>query len=131
MLHRISHIQYMDWEPLLSAWCWFVLQEWCNLGTLHSVALEWQISGDGDLQMFERLSLLVDAARGLKYLHSKDIIHGDLVRICSSLTPVCCASLRKVLDLASRHVGISMRHLDRSAAQGFGPCFPACGLQHA
>jgi hypothetical protein len=41
--------------------------------------------------MFERLSLLVDAARGLKYLHSKDIIHGDLVSMGSSSMPICCA----------------------------------------
>lgn len=31
--------------------------------------------------MFERLSLLVDAARGLKYLHDKGLVHGDLVRL--------------------------------------------------
>lgn len=54
-------------------------QEHCDLNTLSSVALEHQITGEGDLTMFERLSLLLDAARGLKYLHSCGITHGDLV----------------------------------------------------
>lgn len=36
------------------------------------------------MQMFERLSLLVDAARGLKYLHDRGLVHGDLVRLCFS-----------------------------------------------
>lgn len=33
------------------------------------------------MQMFERLSLLVDAASGLKYLHDQGLVHGDLVRL--------------------------------------------------
>lgn len=63
-------------------------QELCDLGTLRSVALEWQIAGEGDLQMHERLTLLLGAARGLKYLHSKGIVHGDLVSIVISSTSI-------------------------------------------
>lgn len=38
--------------------------------------------------MHERLTLLLGAARGLKYLHSKGIVHGDLVSIVISSTSI-------------------------------------------
>jgi len=55
------------------------------------MALQWQLAGEGDVQMFERLTLLVDVARGLKHLHSRDIIHGDLVRnsLATCAVPCC------------------------------------------
>lgn len=67
------------------------LQEYCNGGSLTSMALQWQLAGEGDVQMFERLTLLVDVARGLKHLHSRDIIHGDLVRnsLATCAVPCC------------------------------------------
>lgn len=54
-------------------------QELGDLGSLSSMAQEWHIAGRGDAEMLERLSMLRDTSLGLRALHSKGIIHGDLV----------------------------------------------------
>lgn len=72
---------------------WLCPQEHCDLGSLHTVALEWQIAGEGDVQMWERLSLLLEVARGLKHLHSLDIVHGDLVSCGGGCCVWRCAAL--------------------------------------
>lgn len=56
-----------------------LLQEYCDLGSLGTVALKWQGTGDADQHMLERLSLLSDAARGLREVHGLGLAHGDLV----------------------------------------------------
>jgi hypothetical protein len=55
------------------------LQEYCDCGTLAAVASEWRLEPESDQKMLERLQLLLDCARGLKELHSRNVVHGDLV----------------------------------------------------
>lgn len=40
---------------------------------------EWHMADESDERMLKRLLLLQDAARGLKVLHSLNVVHGDLV----------------------------------------------------
>lgn len=55
------------------------VQEYCDLGTLSNIVSEWS-PGEGDEeQMILRLVLLQDTAKGLQALHSKNVVHGDLV----------------------------------------------------
>lgn len=54
-------------------------QEYCDCGTLASVATEWKHEPESDSKMLERLQLLQDCAKGLKELHSRNVVHGDLV----------------------------------------------------
>jgi hypothetical protein len=57
------------------------VQEYCDVGTLGSVAAEWKPSDESDERMLQRLLLLKDAAQGLKLLHSMNTVHGDLVGV--------------------------------------------------
>jgi serine/threonine protein kinase len=54
------------------------VQEYCDCGTLASVASEWKLEPESDQKMLERLQLLRDCAQGLKELHSRNVVHGDL-----------------------------------------------------
>lgn len=56
----------------------WILQELCAAGSLHT-ALEDQLFEVGTVEEKEKLvcSVALDIARGLEYLHSQDIIHGD------------------------------------------------------
>jgi serine/threonine protein kinase len=58
-----------------------LVQEYCDCGTLNAIASEWIPEEECEEQMLERLLLLQDAAQGLKALHAKNVVHGDLVRI--------------------------------------------------
>lgn len=54
-------------------------QEYCDCGTLAAIASEWRHEPESDQKMLERLALLQDCARGLQELHSRNVVHGDLV----------------------------------------------------
>lgn len=68
---------------LLPSYCCH-LQEYCDCGTLAAVAAEWRSEPESDQKMLERLQLLQDCARGLQELHSRNVVHGDLVGFGSS-----------------------------------------------
>lgn len=56
------------------------MQEYCDCGTLASIAANyWSRDTEGDMQMLQRLLLLQDVASGLQFLHSRHVIHSDLV----------------------------------------------------
>ena len=55
------------------------LQEYCDHGTLSSLVGKLPMDPADDQQMLRLLLLLQDAARGLQALHSKSVVHGDLV----------------------------------------------------
>ncbi len=56
------------------------LQELCSV-TLRAVLYDGLLHGkSGSADMDPVLTLLADVARGLEFIHSKHIIHGDLVR---------------------------------------------------
>lgn len=62
--------------------CWPLVarpQEYCDRGTLSSLVGKVPMDPADDLQMLRLLLLLQDAARGLQALHSKSVVHGDLV----------------------------------------------------
>lgn len=58
-----------------------LVQELCDCGTLASIAASyWSRDTEDDMQMLQRLLLLQDVVRGLEFLHSKNIVHSDLVK---------------------------------------------------
>jgi hypothetical protein len=70
----------------------YYLQEYCDMGTLNSVASSWDDLEEGDARMLKRLLLLKDVASGLQVLHANNVVHGDLVRSAGwlvLLAPLC------------------------------------------
>lgn len=55
-----------------------LVQEYCDCGTLGNVANRLRESGSAD-SMLKLVLLLFDVANGLKVLHSRMTVHGDLV----------------------------------------------------
>jgi len=60
-------------ESVLETW---MVQEWCELGTLEKVCLTSRTDTSG---YQEALAIVSDIARAGKYLHQNDIIHGDML----------------------------------------------------
>jgi serine/threonine protein kinase len=56
-----------------------LLQEYCDAGTLSKQSSMWLPAMEDEKQMIKRLLLLQDVVKGLRYLHSKCIVHGDMV----------------------------------------------------
>ncbi|WIA37005.1 hypothetical protein OEZ86_008242 [Tetradesmus obliquus] len=80
----------------------WLVQEFCDRGTLADVAAGWQPKAECEAQMMERLLLLLDAAKGLAALHSESVVHGDLnarnVLVVSNGASAC-GMTAKVADL--------------------------------
>lgn len=80
----------------------WLVQEFCDRGTLADVAAGWQPEAECEAQMMERLLLLLDAAKGLAALHSESVVHGDLnarnVLVVSNGASAC-GMTAKVADL--------------------------------
>lgn len=60
-----------------------LVQEYCDCGTLGNVANQLRESGAAD-SMLKLVRLLLDVANGLKVLHSRNTVHGDLVSFLDS-----------------------------------------------
>ncbi|WIA16690.1 hypothetical protein OEZ85_013348 [Tetradesmus obliquus] len=63
-----------QWENVKT----WLIQEFCDSGTLAKASGAWQPANEDDAQMLKRLVLLQDVAQGLRYLHSRNVVHGDL-----------------------------------------------------
>mmetsp|Transcript_41161 Transcript_41161/g.132491 ORF Transcript_41161/g.132491 Transcript_41161/m.132491 type:complete len:938 (-) Transcript_41161:202-3015(-) len=63
-----------DEAPREKAEMWIV-QEWCDGGTLRKFCKQPRVEGEGILEAVE---IGLEIARGIEYLHSKNVIHGDL-----------------------------------------------------
>lgn len=83
--------------------CFVQVQEFCDMGTLTSIAASWATDDECDEQMLERLQLLQDAAQGLEALHGNHIVHGDInarnVLVSSSSSTSDVHMCAKVADL--------------------------------
>eukprot|EP00878_Enallax_costatus_P018623 GHUV01019614.1.p1 GENE.GHUV01019614.1~~GHUV01019614.1.p1 ORF type:complete len:911 (+),score=211.03 GHUV01019614.1:148-2880(+) len=56
----------------------WLVQEYCDCGTLGGIASHWNPAEESEQQMLLRLLLLQDCAQGLKVLHGRNVVHGDL-----------------------------------------------------
>jgi hypothetical protein len=65
----------------------FLKKEVCDTDHLLSIVSLWDF--DGRLDMISAPQIL-DVALGLKDLHDKGIVHGDLTEVCASLSGFCC-----------------------------------------
>lgn len=75
----VTHSDSSTHRRLLLMSCRLV-QEYCDCGTLGGIVGEWEPSEENEQRMLLRLLLLQDCAQGLKVLHSRHVVHGDLVR---------------------------------------------------
>lgn len=87
-------------------WCPQV-QEYCDMGTLSSIASTWEPQEECDEQMLERLQLLRDAAQGLEALHTNHVVHGDVVsamseRMCVAPLVLLCGRYLPMHHVASK-----------------------------
>ncbi|WIA34798.1 hypothetical protein OEZ86_013101 [Tetradesmus obliquus] len=88
-------------RALLRAETWIV-QEFCDVGTLDSVVSGWEGEDETDARMLERLLLLKDVASGLAVLHANNVVHGDLNArnvLVSSSSMAECGMVAKLADL--------------------------------
>ena len=76
-------------EDAIEVW---IVQELCSLGTLHD-AIQAGLFVDDDInKRMERIARIsIDIAKALEYMHSKDIIHGDLSSSNVLLTQAKCS----------------------------------------
>uniref|UniRef100_A0A383W352 Protein kinase domain-containing protein n=1 Tax=Tetradesmus obliquus TaxID=3088 RepID=A0A383W352_TETOB len=80
----------------------WILQEYCDKGTLDSVVTSWEGKEEGDARMLQRLLLLKDVASGLQALHANNVVHGDLNArnvLVSSSSMAECGMVAKLADL--------------------------------
>jgi len=80
----------MEEDTAIEVW---IVQELCSLGTLHD-AIQARFFVENDMKKrIERISRIsLDIAKALEYMHSKDIIHGDLSSCNVLLTRTNCAA---------------------------------------
>lgn len=104
--HQIPSVQHKE--------TWLV-QEHCDLGSLgHSIELKLLHRG-GKVDMNAILLTCADIARGMEYLHSRNVIHGDLkctnVLLCSSVQDPR-GFVAKVADFGlSRQMAVNVTHI--------------------
>ncbi|KAF8066214.1 roco8 [Scenedesmus sp. PABB004] len=104
--------------PPAKAETWLV-QEYCDAGTLATVAAGW--GAECDAVMLQRLLLLQDIARGLQVLHDKKVVHGDLNtrNVLVASNPVAQWGLvAKLSDLGCTRV--VMQHSTHHTTNGMG-----------
>ncbi|WIA34800.1 hypothetical protein OEZ86_013102 [Tetradesmus obliquus] len=80
----------------------WIVQEYCDKGTLDSVVSSWEGEEEGGARMLQRLLLLKDVASGLQALHANNVVHGDLNArnvLVSSSSMAECGMVAKLADL--------------------------------
>ena len=71
----------------------WIVQELCTLGTLHDAIRSGLFLDDDINRRMERIvRISIDVAKGLEYMHSEDIIHGDLSSSNVLLTRAKCST---------------------------------------
>lgn len=93
----------------------WLVQEYCDLGTLGGIASSWDMQQECDEQMLERLVLLRDTAQGLEALHANLVVHGDInsrnVLVSSCISSEGVDMCAKVADLGlSRCLSLHKTH---------------------